>query len=149
MVIRDIELELEQITTEEERLREQLTDVAQRRVETEITAKHLRGKLGSLDFTDADGNPPPSPPARRIGLPQLSPSGQTLWELAVDLLATSDRPITSTTLAQVFDHTEKPKRNRVETARQTLVKLVKAGKAQRLDDGSFVASREAGAPDQT
>jgi hypothetical protein len=148
-VLLDIELELEQITVAEERLREQLHDVAQRRVETEITAKHLRGRLESLHVAGDAEELTPQQPTRRIGLPLLSPSGQTRLELALHLLATSDRPITSRVLAQVFDNTDKPKRNRTESARQTLVKLVDAGKAQRLDDGSYVASREGGLPELT
>ncbi|SRR5579884_1147083 len=149
MVLLDVELELEQMTAEEERLHEQLQDVAQRRAEAEITAKHLRGKLEKLPVVQTDDKSRPQPKSRRVGAPLRSPTGQTLRELALHLLATSDRPITTTMLAQAFDNVEKPKRNRVESARQTLAKLVKEGKAQRLGDKLFVASREAGAPDQT
>lgn len=70
-----------------------------------------------------------------------SETGQTRYEFARSMITSSDRGLTTTMLAQAFDKTATPSRARVEGARQTLIKLVEDGVAERVSKNLYAAVR--------
>lgn len=70
-----------------------------------------------------------------------SATGQTRYEFARSMITSSDRGLTTTMLAQAFDNTDTPSRARVEGARQTLIKLIEDGVAERVSKNLYAAAR--------
>jgi hypothetical protein len=139
--------DLGEIARAETQLEAQLIAIAERKLEAEVAVRYLRRQI---DFLPHLGNPvsgnarsaPRVQPPEKVGIALRSAHGQTRYELALAMITTSDRPITSNALAQAFEGVAKPARGRVEGARQTLLKLTKDGYASRLQSGAFTVATE-------
>ena len=142
-VLGDVRGELADIERDEQRLNELLAAAAERRREVETTVRYLERRIeatrtsssGASSTRDSSAGARP----RRVGEPMLTADGRSMYDLALDMLTTLEpgRSLNSRTLALAFD-ADGATSNRVETARQTLVRLEKDGYARRLPDKSFV-----------